>query len=460
VAVLRGELVFAEGYRLTVQERLSLDADDADSRDRRAAPTMTRFLFYISILALLLASLSGATVARTSAAGTIALTAPGVAYTQNFDTLANSGTSSTVPMGWDFVESGTNANTTYAAGTGSSSTGDTYSFGSSGSTERAFGGLQSSSLIPTIGASFTNATGETITALRIEYTGEQWRLGATGRADRLDFQLSTDATSLTTGTWTDYDALDFSSPTTSGTVGALNGNASANRTAISYTISGLNIPNGATFWIRWLDFNASGSDDGLAIDDFALTPNPPGVYLSINDVSVTEGQSGTTLATFTVSLSAPAPAGGVTFDIATQDNTATTADNDYSARSLTAQTIPEGSQFYLFQVTIIGDTNIEPNETFFVNVTNVVGALLDDGQGIGTILSDDVLHVHTIQGAGHISPFNGQAVAAVPGIVTAVRSSGFYMQDPEPDADDATSEGIFVYTSTRRQPSTSAILSG
>ena len=407
---------------------------------------MPRFLFYISILALLLTSLSGATAAPTSAAGTITLTAPGVAYAQNFDTLANSGTSSIVPAGWDFAESGSNANTTYSAGTGSSSTGDTYSFGSSGSSERAFGGLQSGSLIPTLGASFTNATGETITALRIEYTGEQWRLGATGRADRLDFQLSTDAISLTTGTWTDYDALDFSSPTTSGTVGALDGNAAANRTAISYTISGLNIPNGATFWIRWSDFNVSGSDDGLAIDDFALTPNPAGVYLSINDVSVTEGQSGTTLATFTVSLSAPAPAGGVTFDIATQDNTATTADNDYSARSLTAQAIPEGSQFYLFQVTVIGDTNIEPNETFFVNVTNIVGAIISDGQGIGTILGDDVLHVHAIQGAAHLSPFNGQAVAAVPGIVTAVRSSGFYMQDPEPDADDATSEGIFVYT--------------
>ncbi len=38
------------------------------------------------------------------------------------------------------------------------------------------------------------------------------------------------------------------------------------------TITGLSIPNGATFWIRWLDFNASGADDGLAVDDFSLTP--------------------------------------------------------------------------------------------------------------------------------------------------------------------------------------------
>src|SRR5437764_612247 len=163
-------------------------------------------------------------IVRTSAAGSISLTTLGSAYTQNFDTLANSGTSSTVPTGWDFSESGTNANTSYTAGTGSSTTGDTYSFGVAGTnlvTDRAFGGLQSGSLIPTIGASFTNNTGAAITSLAIAYTGEQWRLGATGRgADRLDFQYSTNATSLTTGTWTDADALDFSSPNTS-TVGAL-----------------------------------------------------------------------------------------------------------------------------------------------------------------------------------------------------------------------------------------------
>ncbi|MEJ1961515.1 MAG: endonuclease/exonuclease/phosphatase family protein [Gammaproteobacteria bacterium] len=55
--------------------------------------------------------------------------------------------------------------------------------------------------------------------------------------------------------------------------------------------------------------------------------------------------------------------------------------------------------------------------------------------------------IHDIQGAAHISPRNGQSVSAVPGIVTAVRSNGFYLQDPNPDADVATSEGIFVFTS-------------
>ena len=55
--------------------------------------------------------------------------------------------------------------------------------------------------------------------------------------------------------------------------------------------------------------------------------------------------------------------------------------------------------------------------------------------------------IHDIQGAAHLSPKAGQNVSDVRGIVTAKRSSGFYMQDPAPDADAATSEGIFVFAS-------------
>jgi len=58
------------------------------------------------------------------------------------------------------------------------------------------------------------------------------------------------------------------------------------------------------------------------------------------------------------------------------------------------------------------------------------------------------VRIHEIQGAAHISPRNGQAVSNVPGIVTGVRSNGFYLQDPVPDADVATSEGIFIFTSS------------
>ncbi|HJW30090.1 MAG TPA: Calx-beta domain-containing protein, partial [Saprospiraceae bacterium] len=266
--------------------------------------------------------------------------------------------------------------------------------------------------------------------------------------DRIDFQYSINATSLTTGIWTDVNNLDFSGPVSAGTVGALDGNAAANRTAISFTITGLSIPNGATFYIRWLSFDAAGADDGLAVDDFSITPTSTGGNsLAINDVSALEGNSGTTSFTFTVSLSSPAGAGGVSFDIATADNTAI-APGDYTSKSLTSQTIPAGSSTYSFTVLVNGDGVTEANEIFFVNVTNVTGATIGDGQGTGTILNDDCTPTHTIaqiQGSGNTSPLAG-SIVTTNGIVTGIKKNGFFLQMATGDGDVNTSDGIFVFT--------------
>ena len=202
----------------------------------------------------------------------VVITSTTTPYTQNFNTLITSGTSSTLPTGWKLLETGTNANTTLAADAGSSSTGNTYSYGTGTNTDRAFGALLSGSLVPTLGVQITNNTGATITSLNVSYIGEEWRLGTAGRTDQLDFQYSLNATSLSTGTWTDVNALDFVTPVTT-TTGAKDGNAAANRTAKSTVITGLNIANSSTFWIRWADFDASGADDGLAIDDFSIQLN-------------------------------------------------------------------------------------------------------------------------------------------------------------------------------------------
>jgi len=334
-----------------------------------------------------------ATLSAIAGAQCVSLTTLGSAYTQNFDTLNNTAGSTTNNLtitGWFMTESGGGArdNEQYGVDTGASTTGDTYSYGAAGSTERALGSLRSGTLIPSFGACFTNNTGATLTNLAIAYNGEQWRLGTIGRTDALNFEYSLNATDLVTGTWTNVSALNFVSPFTA-TVGALNGNAAANRTALSSTISSLSIANGATFWIRWTDTDATGADDGLAVDDFSLTPSATTpINLSINDVSLNEGNAGTTSFNFTVSLSAPAGPGGVTFDIATADGTATQP-SDYTQKSLTAQTIPAGSSTYSFTVLVNGDTSPETNETFFVNVTNVTGATVTDSQGQGTIVNDD-----------------------------------------------------------------------
>jgi uncharacterized protein (TIGR03437 family) len=134
---------------------------------------------------------------------------------------------------------------------------------------------------------------------------------------------------------------------------------------------------------------ATATDGTTTVNSSPSNLTITGPSLSINDVSLNEGNSGTTTFTFTVSLSTPAPA-PVTFDIATQDNTATVADNDYVARGLAGQMIPTGQQTYSFDVAVNGDVKIEQSETFFVNVTNVTGASVTDGQGLGTIVSDDI----------------------------------------------------------------------
>ena len=231
--------------------------------------------------------------------------ASGSTYNQSFDSLASSGMSATLPDGWHLAESGSNANGSYSAGDGAANQGDAYSYGPSGGSERALGSLRSGSLVPTIGAAVQNNTGQTLTSLTIGYRGEQWRLGTSGRDDRLDFQYSFDATTLTDGTWIDHDPLDFDSPSTSGSAGSRDGNSPANQENLASTIGSLSIVSGSTFWFRWVDSNASGADDGLAIDDFffsassgTATNTPPSI--STIDDEVTGFETPTDAIPFTI----------------------------------------------------------------------------------------------------------------------------------------------------------------
>ncbi len=192
----------------------------------------------------------------------------------NYPNLARNGPASPVPFGWAFAEFGANHNLTYSVGDGRDAAGDTYSYGPQGEdhNDRAFGMLRSSRVSSVIGVNFRNNLGYAITSLNISYTGEQWRLGTrTGNApDRLSFAYRIGGGTLTDGSWTEVSALDFLSPQTCGTAGALDGNAAANRTLISYQINGLNITDGQSFWLRWSDFDNPYGNDGLAIDDFSI----------------------------------------------------------------------------------------------------------------------------------------------------------------------------------------------
>jgi len=108
--------------------------------------------------------------------------------------------------------------------------------------------------------------------------------------------------------------------------------------------------------------------------------------LAIDDVSVVEGDTGTTDAIFTISLSATSVT-DVTVDYATQDGTAV-APGDYTATSGTA-TIPADASSTTVAVPVVGDTIPEADETFTLKLSNPVGATLADATGIGTVINDD-----------------------------------------------------------------------
>jgi Calx-beta domain-containing protein/VCBS repeat protein len=120
---------------------------------------------------------------------------------------------------------------------------------------------------------------------------------------------------------------------------------------------------------------------GTIVDD----DDPP--LVTINDVSGNEGNRSTTSFTFTVSLS-EASGKGIYVYYATADGTATTADNDYVAKSGSVYFAP-GQTTATIYVNVVGDKKKEPNETFFVNLTSATNATISDGQGVGTIINND-----------------------------------------------------------------------
>ena len=200
-------------------------------------------------------------------------------------------------------------------------------------------------------------------------------------AGNFDIELNYDKVQFETG--------DFSNGTNglggnSARAGFSNGSGNA---GTSFEISGSAV-NGA-----FLDSNTSR---GLIYN--SINSNVRGRYLfavrngqitrtlSISNVSVTEGNSGTTNANFAVTLS-PASDQTVTVNFATANGSAT-AGNDYTATAGTLTFTP-GQNTRTISVPVRGDTTIEPDETFLVNLTSPSGAVLGTSQGTGTIVNDD-----------------------------------------------------------------------
>jgi DNA/RNA endonuclease G (NUC1) len=258
----------------------------------------------------------------------------GSPLTENFDSLANTGTNITwtdnvtIP-GWY------SSRVAYNSGTGSSNAGALYSFGAASGptlTERALGSVGSNGTGTVYyGVRLVNNTGGTITSLDLSYLAEQWRSGGSSTAtpsvaQLVDFQYQvanagaiTGINNPTTG-WADFDSLDFSSPIFGTTAAAaLDGNASANQVSKAATLT-VTVNNGQEIWLRWKDIDHANNDHGLAIDNFSVTANgagstnPTGTGAA-NPGSVSPG--GTTLLTVAVTPgTSPASTGlAVTADL-------------------------------------------------------------------------------------------------------------------------------------------------
>ncbi len=125
------------------------------------------------------------------------------------------------------------------------------------------------------------------------------------------------------------------------------------------------------------------------VDDImvhATTPTPKPA-LRAGDVKVAEGNSGTTLASFPVSLS-PASSGSVTVSYATANGTAA-AGSDFTAASGTL-TFAAGETSKVVNVPVTADTTVEPDESFALKLSSPTGgAVIADDTGVGTIVKDD-----------------------------------------------------------------------
>lgn len=387
-------------------------------------------------------------------------------YNQTFDSLFNTGTSNS----WtdDQTISGWYANRTlYIAGTGSSNTGALYSFGGASSSDRALGSLASGGT-GTIyyGARFVNNTSSIITTLDISYTGEQWRNGGSattspGIAQTLDFQYQIGAISLTSGTWVDFNSLDFTTPifgTTTAT--ALDGNIGANRGLVAAQLSGLNLAPGQEIWLRWQDLNDANNDHGVAIDDFSISAGssgtPAGVTINQSGLS-TINEQGQTTTNYTIALNTT-PSGPVTIQVAADGQTQISRDGINFFASLTldlSNTTPQS-----LAVRAIDDTQQEASPHSGVISHSITGSadptysntLTPVNPVTVSILDNDlalpITRIHTIQGSGTTAT---AGTFTIEGIVVGDfqgtnQLGGFYLQEEDNDADSSnlTAEGIFV----------------
>lgn len=239
----------------------------------------------------------------------ISATAPAVPsrFLGKFDNaVADNGGIVNIP-GWALVEEGQvsgQVSGRYNTGNGSAAGDNTYSFGSNGSGERALGSLtEIADSTNYLGGCFTYTGVTTVTSVKIAYTGELWRYGGSLLADPLTFQYAVNATNIFQGTYIANPTFDFVRPITSlGLAGARDGNAAANQTITPYTTLNVTLNTNDRLYVRWVDNNIAGNDDGLAIDDFGLALPALGAHVRVGGRVIDSNNQGISNTTIRMTL--------------------------------------------------------------------------------------------------------------------------------------------------------------
>lgn len=205
-------------------------------------------------------------------------------HTQNFNTLATTGTTNTwtnnsTISSWYSQRTGTG--TTYEATTGTATAGNLYSFGSASNTDRSIGSIGSSNAAAgnfAHGVLLRNTSGNIISSITVTYTLEQWRNGNNTTPNVVTFWYQTSTSTISSLTpnnntgWTQVSALSTQSPINTGTAGALDGNATANKSTLTnISIPSLSLANNSYIMLKWEDPDHTGTDHGLGIDDVTIS---------------------------------------------------------------------------------------------------------------------------------------------------------------------------------------------
>lgn len=332
---------------------------------------------------------------------------------------------------------------------GETTTPSCYSYGIAGDTDRALGTLGGGTHGANLGWRLVNNTGQTIPSFTVTYRGEQWRNGGSLNANnRLRFGYaitSTVATGIDTASLTELSSLDFASPSRAALSFAINGNTAAFSTQKSLTISGVTWAPGQLLILCWRDFDDSGADDGLAIDDVLFWAGTlPAAAPAVWSLSPGNGQTEVlTTMPLWVTFNQPVTGSGSWVQLAEAGG----------------GTVPVSISGGPVRYQITPGARLQPGREHALTiwgaqVTNGGGTAMEGNVAMSFATQPAVSNLQPIgavQGSGATTPVSGQAVT-VHGVVTAgfqgapPALGGFFVQSlpEEGDSDPATSEGLYV----------------